>query len=461
MSLKSGLSINEYLRKRLRKQIYTLPFVVSIIAGICGGLIYTLDLGDEQKNLGQAISSHVASLIETQDTSELQRFIYSVSQKIGITIDVVKGETIIVSTKNVSRIGTRYMDKPIWLFPFNLKVLGGNLTTRTQAYRPMGPNISSYIVIEKPLSDILIVSLLMGIVLFFGAYVLVKQISKNIVLEVEKSIAPVTELSAAVKKLTQFDDQKIELSADIKELNELKDTILLTQKSLKEANDAVSTAKAKVLLTDAYRSFIHDMSTPLSAMRQWLNHSLSAKSKQIKNEANAELFKISEQLLQLAHAAKENIGFDVKPVDGVDIRGTITDALDYTEMAFKENKKIKVHRNVLKEPSLVRHDPIMFSRAVTNILANAIEASRSKIRVSSKKEKGMFTFSVEDDGPGLSAAEASLFLQGRGQSSKSNRKGLGLSSANHIVRAHGGRILYENSKILKGAMFTIELKGVV
>ena len=61
-----------------------------------------------------------------------------------------------------------------------------------------------------------------------------------------------------------------------------------------------------------------------------------------------------------------------------------------------------------------------------------------------KIEEGI-SISVSDDGEGIEEEMVSLFLQGRGKSKKKNGLGLGLSGANHIVRLHGGKIIYRKS----------------
>ena len=66
---------------------------------------------------------------------------------------------------------------------------------------------------------------------------------------------------------------------------------------------------------------------------------------------------------------------------------------------------------------------------------------------------------VSDDGDGMDEGAVSLFLQGRGRSCKADRDAIGLSSANHIVRTHGGKIVYRKSP-LGGAAFEIRLEAL-
>lgn len=110
-------------------------------------------------------------------------------------------------------------------------------------------------------------------------------------------------------------------------------------------------------------------------------------------------------------------------------------------------------------PVIAAHDPDLLQRAIINLLENGIEAAGSKVRVALHQSSEGASITISDDGPGMDESQVSLHLQGRGQSSKADRQAFGLSSANHIVRAHGGRIIYRRGE-LGGASFEIRLGAV-
>jgi signal transduction histidine kinase len=108
---------------------------------------------------------------------------------------------------------------------------------------------------------------------------------------------------------------------------------------------------------------------------------------------------------------------------------------------------------------MVPHDPVLLKRALINLLENGIEAANSIVRVSILQIENMAMIKVCDDGPGMDEMKIPIFFQGRGQSGKANRQAFGLSSTNHIVRSHGGKLIYRKSD-LGGSSFEIRL-GVI
>ena len=107
----------------------------------------------------------------------------------------------------------------------------------------------------------------------------------------------------------------------------------------------------------------------------------------------------------------------------------------------------------------MKADPDKLREIFNNLVSNAIESASHSVLVEVLKDNENVSIKVSDDGKGLSQEEVSLHLQGRGKSTKAERMGIGLSSANHIVRSHGGKIIYKQSS-MGGACFEIQLQGV-
>ncbi|MDD4976940.1 MAG: ATP-binding protein, partial [Bacteriovorax sp.] len=166
---------------------------------------------------------------------------------------------------------------------------------------------------------------------------------------------------------------------------------------------------------------------------------------------------IAEEILLQVTAAKRNLENDPNDFQEVDLRNCLRESFYQVRSAFKDHKD-KIILNLPETPVLIKHDPAMQKRAVINLLENGLEASKNKVELSLSINETYTSIKVSDDGTGLSEDKVSLYLQGRGQSSKANRQAFGLSSTNHIVRTHGGKVIYNKSN-LGGASFEIRLEA--
>lgn len=118
-----------------------------------------------------------------------------------------------------------------------------------------------------------------------------------------------------------------------------------------------------------------------------------------------------------------------------------------------------------KTPLIVVVDRIRFGEVIYNLLSNALRHAPvgGNIRVAVLYgDDGGFSLSVEDDGPGIPPEERGLVFErfyrsGKSRSSSSGGRGLGLSIAREIVRAHGGELTVDASPRLGGARFIVRV----
>ena len=89
-------------------------------------------------------------------------------------------------------------------------------------------------------------------------------------------------------------------------------------------------------------------------------------------------------------------------------------------------------------------DPFMLRELAANLIDNAISYTQPGGRVTARcgASKGAVVLEVEDNGPGIPAAERSRVLERfhRVPGSAGSGSGLGLAIANDIVRAHSGTL---------------------
>jgi len=92
-----------------------------------------------------------------------------------------------------------------------------------------------------------------------------------------------------------------------------------------------------------------------------------------------------------------------------------------------------------------------------NLMDNACKYGGSKVRVTGRILAGQIRVTVEDDGPGIAAGEEERVLsRGVRRDERASGQGIGLAVVSDIVKASGGIIQIERSK-LGGALFLISL----
>lgn len=88
-------------------------------------------------------------------------------------------------------------------------------------------------------------------------------------------------------------------------------------------------------------------------------------------------------------------------------------------------------------------DPDKLQRIIYNLLSNAFKNAASEVKVNYEVEKSVMTFTVSDDGKGISERDAGRIFEIFYQSDdgvRSGGAGLGLNIVKSFVEAHGGRI---------------------
>jgi hypothetical protein len=114
----------------------------------------------------------------------------------------------------------------------------------------------------------------------------------------------------------------------------------------------------------------------------------------------------------------------------------------------------------------VRARPVALKRALMNLVANAVKyGGGARVRLLPPASVGaagaMLTIEIEDDGPGIPAAELERVFEPFHRAEPSRNRetggvGLGLPIARNILRAHGGDVVLAN-RPARGAKATVSL----
>jgi signal transduction histidine kinase len=108
-------------------------------------------------------------------------------------------------------------------------------------------------------------------------------------------------------------------------------------------------------------------------------------------------------------------------------------------------------------------DQNLFMRALSNVLANAVEHTPSggNITFVTREEGGFLRFTISDTGNGFSPealkyAATQFYMDDQSRNSKSHY-GIGLYVADSVAKQHGGRLIFDNNKAKQGAIVTLEI----
>jgi signal transduction histidine kinase len=169
---------------------------------------------------------------------------------------------------------------------------------------------------------------------------------------------------------------------------------------------------------------------------------------------------IAAQTERMSHIIRQLLDF-ARPRAPLKVRTDLSALVTRTAsllepIARKQGKSIDV---ISASPTLATVDPDQFQQVLTNLLLNALHASRSGgcVRVDVTRNSDEAVLRVSDDGDGI-APDALVHLFEPFFTTKPHGEGtgLGLSVAHGIVQEHGGRIEVE-SPPGQGATFRIHL----
>lgn len=126
-----------------------------------------------------------------------------------------------------------------------------------------------------------------------------------------------------------------------------------------------------------------------------------------------------------------------------------------------EAKDISLDLEFPQEVIVLQADPILFQRALCNLMENAIKYSppQGRVVLSVRDLGGEVEFAVKDQGPGISPEDQphlfELLFRGKTAGTETGL-GLGLAIVKRILNAHAGRIWVESEEG-KGATFFFTL----
>jgi signal transduction histidine kinase len=426
-----------------------------LLAALFAGFSISSRATSDQQLL-EAIAPYLSTLVESQDRPEILRVFQSISESRGTQFVLVQDKMALASTRSISEMDRSFADVGNHIFFLGSQYTAREIVSARMITRQGGPALGATIYSLSPLGPVVLSALLISAIAFFAALAISFLSAVKMKAAVNSALAPLEQLREEIQAIGS-ETSRPSSSIPIRELEDIRRAIFQSKVDLANARERLAEERAKKLSAASFKSLIHDLHNPVAALRQWLRlWTDPAASPSVREEAARMVPQIADEILRQVGAAKRNLESEPEVLREFDLRECLKASLSRVQSAAGLDRNLSIE--FPDRPVVVAHDPDLLQRAVVNLLENGIEASRSKVALSLEQSGKMAIVRVSDDGVGMSESDLPIFLQGRGKSKRADREALGLSSANHIVRTHGGKIVYSKNS-MGGATFEIRLEA--
>ncbi|BAZ92802.1 putative histidine kinase [Thiohalobacter thiocyanaticus] len=202
---------------------------------------------------------------------------------------------------------------------------------------------------------------------------------------------------------------------------------------------------------DAMADLAHSLKTPLAVIRGAVGQSREAELNQVIGEQTARMQEIVDY--QLQRAALAGRGGLRKRVNLYTTLQRIRDSL--SKVYADKQLEFELRVDPAQELAIEAGD---LMELLGNLLDNACKWAVARVRVSAGIDAAELRLSVEDDGPGIDAADRDRILQrGVRADEATPGHGIGLAMVRDIVQAYGGRLEIDASAELGGARLVLVL----
>jgi two-component system sensor histidine kinase BaeS len=214
-------------------------------------------------------------------------------------------------------------------------------------------------------------------------------------------------------------------------------------------------------------NLVHELGRPLGALRSAIQALSKGANqdpelfKELLTGMDQEAERLQHLVDDLAHLHDQVLGTLELNRQPIQVSQWLPSVLKTWEVAAKEKL---LHWKVDIEPDLpsIKADPVRLAQIIGNLTSNAVKFTPSggSIHIKASEENGGISISVEDTGPGISREELEKVFSPYYRGSQGKRfpqgMGLGLSIAEDLVKAHGGRLELTSSRGI-GSKFKIWL----
>jgi signal transduction histidine kinase len=445
------------LFKHVNSSLNPYRWAISLVAAILiSALFAALSLDSRlstDKMIAKSLSPYLATLVESSDRPEMLRVLQSIAETTSSKVILVQDGIVVASSGEFSELDRQFI-KPKTDFRFSDVDFGkAEIVVSREIGKPAQSSLNASIFIISPLFESLKSTFVIFLAVFLGSIVISLFSARQMRKAIKRALRPMDQLHSEIEGMAS--ESEIESNPiQIRELEEIRKTVRSTKTALDNAKDRLAESKAKKLSADSYKRLIHDLHNPVAALRQMAKISNDeSMDSDTREEAANSIPRIADQILSQVTAAKKNLEEEPVSLRELNLIECVQDGVRQVQTLVTSKRIVTSFDSDLLN---VPHDPALLKRAVVNLLENGLEAARSQVRVSILVKDSHAIIRVCDDGSGMDEDKVPIYFQGRGQSGKADRQAFGLSSTNHIVRSHGGKLIYKKSD-LGGSSFEIRL----
>jgi len=222
-------------------------------------------------------------------------------------------------------------------------------------------------------------------------------------------------------------------------------------------HDVTKPAKRKLMKQQITENIAHELKTPVSSIKGFLETILNSKPDRTKvldyiNRAYSQTCRLADLINDISLLTKIEEAGNLYPIEKVRLYPVIHSAINDLQEKLQENK-INVRLNISEEIELQGNSVLLYS-AFRNLLENVIHHAGNNVEVSIDKymeDQHHYYFSISDNGSGVPEQDIPRLFErfyrvDKGRDRKTGGTGLGLSIVKNAVQFHKGEISVKNRK---------------
>ena len=271
---------------------------------------------------------------------------------------------------------------------------------------------------------------------------------------VGQALRPVHAISERVAAISSSTlDERVPVPAAQDEIAEM---AMLMNQMLDRLEDGA--ARQRYFVADAS----HELRSPLSTIKAAAEVAQAsddpARFRELADEVAAEATRMEALIADLLALARLDEGADHPIQETVDISERCMSAVEQLPSSPISVEVIRADGVVVEGVAQ------QLERAIFNLLLNATQHARSRVRLESRLLRSRAQVIVDDDGAGVDASERERIFERFVRADRSRQRltggtGIGLSLVRIIAERHGGKVIVGDAPELGGARFILEIEA--